>query len=95
MVGPASDPMDSSTKAGSVTVDGITVGRVSAVSCVGLAQTPTSDYWLLLFLRCFQAFGSASTIALGAGVVGDISTRAERGGFFGVSTMGSMVRVAF
>nr|GAT44913.1 predicted protein [Mycena chlorophos] len=64
---------------------------VLALSCIGLAQTPTSDYWLLLFLRCFQAFGSASTIALGAGVVGDISTRAERGGFFGVSTMGSML----
>ncbi|KAJ7504883.1 major facilitator superfamily domain-containing protein [Mycena galericulata] len=46
-------------------------------SCIGLALTPTKDYWLLLFLRCFQAAGSASTIAIGAGVIGDISTRAE------------------
>lgn len=35
------------------------------VSCVGLALVPTSDYYLLLLLRCFQAAGSASTVALG------------------------------
>ncbi|KDR74378.1 hypothetical protein GALMADRAFT_250288 [Galerina marginata CBS 339.88] len=62
-----------------------------SLSCVGLALVPTSDYWLLMFLRCFQAAGSASTIAIGAGVIGDISTRAERGGFFGVFTLGPMV----
>ncbi|KAJ7671742.1 major facilitator superfamily domain-containing protein [Mycena rosella] len=61
-----------------------------ALSCVGLALTPTRDYWLLLFLRCFQAAGSASTIAIGAGVIGDISTRAERGGFLGVYSIGPM-----
>ncbi|KAJ7457887.1 MFS general substrate transporter [Mycena latifolia] len=61
-----------------------------AASCVGLALTPTRDYWLLLFLRCFQSAGSASTVAIGAGVIGDISTRAERGGFFGVYSIGPM-----
>ncbi|KAJ7502612.1 MFS general substrate transporter [Mycena galericulata] len=61
-----------------------------ALSCVGLALTPTKDYWLLLLLRCFQAAGSASTVAIGAGVIGDISTRAERGGFFGVYSIGPM-----
>ncbi|KAJ6573483.1 MFS general substrate transporter [Mycena vulgaris] len=65
-------------------------GTLSDLSCVGLALTPTHDYWLLLFLRCFQAAGSASTIAIGAGVIGDISTRAERGGFFGVYSIGPM-----
>lgn len=40
---------------------------------------PTSDYWLLMLLRCVQAAGSASTIALGAGVIGDISVAEERG----------------
>ena len=35
------------------------------LSCVGLALTPTNAYWLLVFLRCLQAAGSASTIALG------------------------------
>jgi MFS family permease len=39
---------------------------VLSVSCVGLALVPTSAYWLLMVLRCVQAFGSASTIALGA-----------------------------
>lgn len=62
-----------------------------SISCVGLALVPTTDYWLLLFLRCFQAAGSASTIALGAGVIGDISEPAERGGFFGVYNIGPMV----
>ncbi|KAJ7090815.1 MFS general substrate transporter [Mycena belliarum] len=57
-------------------------------SCVGLALTPTKDYWLLLFLRCVQSAGSASTIAIGAGVIGDISTSAERGGFYGVYSLG-------
>ncbi|KAJ7195657.1 MFS general substrate transporter [Mycena pura] len=62
-----------------------------SISCVGLALVPTNDYWLLLFLRCFQAAGSASTIALGAGVIGDISEPAERGGFFGLYNIGPMV----
>ncbi|KAF8349672.1 MFS general substrate transporter [Amanita rubescens] len=64
---------------------------VLALSCVGLALVPTSAYWLLVLLRCCQAAGSASTIALGAGVIGDISTREERGGFFGLFTLGPMV----
>ncbi|CAK5263777.1 unnamed protein product [Mycena citricolor] len=61
-----------------------------AVSCVGLALVPTNAYWLLMVLRCVQAAGSASTIALGAGVIGDISEPAERGGFFGLYNIGPM-----
>ncbi|KAK7018867.1 MFS general substrate transporter [Favolaschia claudopus] len=61
-----------------------------SLSCVGVALTPTHDYWLLLFLRCFQAAGSASTVAIMVGVVGDISTRADRGGFLGIATIGPM-----
>ncbi|KAH8835473.1 MFS general substrate transporter [Flagelloscypha sp. PMI_526] len=57
---------------------------ILAASCVGLALIPTSSYALLMVLRCIQASGSASTIALGAGVVGDISTPEERGGLFGL-----------
>ncbi|PPQ63778.1 hypothetical protein CVT24_004320 [Panaeolus cyanescens] len=64
---------------------------ILALSCVGLALVPTSAFWLLMLLRCLQAAGSASTIAIGAGVIGDISTRAERGGFFGLFTIGPMV----
>ncbi|KAJ3481727.1 hypothetical protein NLI96_g7463 [Meripilus lineatus] len=65
---------------------------VLALSCVGIALQSTKDYWLLMVLRCIQASGSASTIALGAGVIADIATRAERGGFFGVYTLGPMVK---
>ncbi|KAF6766633.1 quinidine resistance protein-like protein [Ephemerocybe angulata] len=64
---------------------------VLCLSNVGLALVPTSAYWALMVLRCLQAAGSASTIAIGAGVIGDISTREERGGFFGIFTLGPMV----
>ncbi|XP_006458736.1 hypothetical protein AGABI2DRAFT_183682 [Agaricus bisporus var. bisporus H97] len=60
------------------------------LSCIGIALTPTSAYWLLLVLRCLQAAGSAPTLALGAGVISDISTPAERGGFYGVFALGPM-----
>ena len=38
---------------------------VLSVACVGLALVPTNAYWLLMLLRCLQAAGSASTVALG------------------------------
>ena len=82
-----------------------------SLSCVGLALVPTSDYWLLMLLRCFQAAGSASTYAVGtflvveprwlgelimspsgAGIISDISTRAERAGFVGLYGLGPLVR---
>ncbi|OCH87319.1 MFS general substrate transporter [Obba rivulosa] len=63
---------------------------VLALSCVGLALVPTNMYWLLMLLRCIQAAGSASTIALGAGVIGDIAAQYERGKFFGVWNIGPM-----
>ena len=82
---------------------------VLSLSCVGLALVPTSAYWLLIVLRCLQAAGSASTIAVGnidlflslfpismfvgAGVIGDISNRAERGGFYGFFTLGPLVKI--
>ncbi|KAJ7762474.1 MFS general substrate transporter [Mycena metata] len=62
-----------------------------SLSCVGLALTPTQDYWLLLFLRCFQAAGSASTVAVAFGIIGDVATRAERGGYVGMASLGAMV----
>lgn len=68
---------------------------VLALACVGLALVPTNAYWLLMVLRCLQAAGSASTIALGAGVIADIATRAERGGFFGLFSLGPMVCLGY
>jgi MFS family permease len=80
---------------------------VLSLSCIGLALVPTSAYWLLMVLRCLQAAGSASTIAIGnihlflllflfsmsvgAGVVGDVSSGAERAGFFGLFMLGPLV----
>jgi multidrug resistance protein len=61
------------------------------LSSIGMALCPTDQFWLLLFLRCFQSGGSASTIALGAGVIGDISTPKERGGYFGMFNLGPML----
>ncbi|CAK7221580.1 multidrug transporter [Sporothrix bragantina] len=60
-------------------------------SCIGLALCPTSAFWLLIVLRLLQAAGCASTIALGAGVIGDISTPDERGGYFGYFNLGPML----
>ncbi|KZT54242.1 MFS general substrate transporter [Calocera cornea HHB12733] len=61
------------------------------ITCVGLAVTPTSMYWLLLLMRCLQAAGCASVIALGAGTIMDIAARAERGTYLGVSALGPMI----
>jgi MFS family permease len=41
-----------------------------------------------------QSTGSASTIAIGSGVIGDITTRAERGGFMGIFQAGLLAPVA-
>ena len=57
-------------------------------ACIGLAET--KHYYQLVILRCLQSTGSASTIAIGAGVVGDIANRAERGGYMGIYQAGSL-----
>ncbi|KZT75004.1 MFS general substrate transporter [Daedalea quercina L-15889] len=59
--------------------------------CVGLALMPTDAYWLLMLLRCLQAAGSASTVALGAGVIADIAEPKERGMYYGIWNMGPMI----
>lgn len=61
-------------------------------ACIGLALTKT--YAQLLVLRCLQSSGSASTIAMGAGVIGDISSREERGGYMGYFQAGLLLPVA-
>ncbi|KAH6724902.1 putative multidrug transporter [Leptodontidium sp. MPI-SDFR-AT-0119] len=61
-------------------------------ACIGLAET--RYYYQLLILRCLQSAGSASTIAIGAGVVGDITRREERGGYMGVYQAGLLAPVA-
>ncbi|KAL2873372.1 hypothetical protein SGCOL_011453 [Colletotrichum sp. CLE4] len=61
-------------------------------ACIGLAET--KNYATLIILRCFQSTGSASTIAIGSGVISDITTRQERGGYMGVFQAGLLVPVA-
>ncbi|GAA5888534.1 hypothetical protein JCM6882_008988 [Rhodosporidiobolus microsporus] len=58
-------------------------------ACAGLANTHT--YWLLLLLRCVQAAGSASVIAIGSGSIGDIAPPSERGMFMSIFGLGTMV----
>lgn len=61
-------------------------------ACIGLAEI--KNYATLIVLRCLQSTGSASTIAIGSGVIGDITTRAERGGYMGIFQAGLLVPVA-
>jgi MFS family permease len=49
---------------------------------LGLALAPS--FKVLMLFRGIQAVGSASTIAIGAGVIGDIAVAGERGGFMGL-----------
>lgn len=61
-------------------------------ACIGLAET--KNYATLVILRCLQSTGSASTIAIGSGVLGDVTTREERGGYMGIFQAGLLVPVA-
>ncbi|KAI1828451.1 major facilitator superfamily domain-containing protein [Xylaria intraflava] len=61
-------------------------------ACIGLAET--RNYATLIVLRSLQSSGSASTIAVGSAVIGDITTREERGGFMGIFQAGLLAPVA-
>ncbi|SCU82337.1 LAFA_0C10594g1_1 [Lachancea sp. 'fantastica'] len=65
---------------------------VFLTACIVLANT--KNYATLIVVRCLQSSGSASTIALGAGVIGDITVRSERGGYMAMFLTGSLVPVA-
>jgi len=61
---------------------------VYVASNIGLAETNT--YWLLMLLRAIQATGNSATVALGAGVIADIATPNERGGYLGIFGVGPL-----
>ncbi|KAE8378495.1 MFS general substrate transporter [Aspergillus bertholletiae] len=65
---------------------------VSVGACIGLAES--KNYATLVILRCLQSAGSASTIAIGSGVIGDITTRADRGSYMGFFQGGFIVPIA-
>lgn len=48
-----------------------------------IALALVSDSGMLLVFRALQAAGSSSTIALGSGIIADISPPLERGGYLG------------
>ena len=56
---------------------------------VGLALQ--KSYAALFILRCLQSTGSSGTIALGNGVVADVSSMAERGVYMGFVVSGTMI----
>ena len=58
-------------------------------ACIGLALQ--TSYPALLILRCLQASGSSSTIAIASAIVADISTAAERGSYMGWVNGGALV----
>jgi MFS family permease len=48
-----------------------------------LALGFTKNFTMLMVFRGLQAAGSAATISVGAGVIGDYTTPRERGGYIG------------
>ena len=54
----------------------------------------TRQYYQLVILRALQSVGSSSTIAIGAGVIGDLCTREERGGYMGIFQAGLIAPLA-
>lgn len=50
-------------------------------ACIGLACAQT--YAQIVVLRCLQAAGISPVIAINSGIIGDVTTRAERGGYVG------------
>ncbi|KAH7342962.1 major facilitator superfamily domain-containing protein [Rhexocercosporidium sp. MPI-PUGE-AT-0058] len=73
--GPLSD-----TKGRRITFIGTFV--VYLVANIGLAFS--NNFTALMVFRGIQAAGSAATISVGAGVIGDITTARERGGLIGI-----------
>ena len=59
---------------------------------IGLATQ--HSYAALFILRCLQSTGSSGTIALGNGVVADISSSSERGFYMGMALSGPMASSA-
>lgn len=62
-------------------------------ACIGLACSQT--YAQILILRCLQAAGISPVIAINSGIMGDVTTKAERGGYVGYVAGFQVVGSAF
>ncbi|KDQ13664.1 hypothetical protein BOTBODRAFT_55911 [Botryobasidium botryosum FD-172 SS1] len=62
---------------------------VFIAACIGLGET--NSLAPMLVLRAIQACGASSVISIGAGIVGDISTPAERGSYMGWYGVGNFI----
>ncbi|KOG98784.1 multidrug transporter DI49_2666 [Saccharomyces eubayanus] len=62
-------------------------------ACIGLACS--HNYAQILALRCLQAAGISPVIAINSGIMGDITTKVERGGYVGLVSGFQVVGTAF
>ncbi|KAJ5164881.1 Major facilitator superfamily domain general substrate transporter [Penicillium coprophilum] len=62
----------------------IFIGTFAVYIISNIALAVSTNYAELMAFRALQAAGSAATISIGAGVVGDITTSAERGSLIGI-----------
>ncbi|KAJ5100341.1 hypothetical protein N7456_006393 [Penicillium angulare] len=63
---------------------GIFIGTFIVYMIANIALAVSDNYAELMVFRALQAAGSAATISIGAGVIGDITTSAERGSLIGI-----------
>ncbi|KAJ5958883.1 uncharacterized protein N7479_006033 [Penicillium vulpinum] len=62
----------------------IFIGTFGVYILSNIALAFSTNYGELMAFRALQAAGSAATISIGAGVIGDITTSAERGSLIGI-----------
>ncbi|CCH61433.1 hypothetical protein TBLA_0E03790 [Henningerozyma blattae CBS 6284] len=62
-------------------------------ACIGLACC--NNYSQLIGLRCLQATGISPVIAVNSGLMGDVTTKAERGGYMGLVSGTQVLGTAF
>ncbi|KAJ5360131.1 Major facilitator superfamily domain general substrate transporter [Penicillium concentricum] len=62
----------------------IFIGTFAVYIISNIALAVSTNYGELMAFRALQAAGSAATISIGAGVIGDITTSAERGSLIGI-----------
>lgn len=62
-------------------------------ACIGIACSKT--YAQILVLRCLQSAGISPVIAVNSGIMGDVTTREQRGGYVGLTAGFQVIGSAF